>query len=243
MTPHNEARKGDYAEAVLLPGDPERAEWIAAKFFEAPRKVNGVRGALGFTGSYRGMPISVQTTGMGRPSLSIYVHELLTVYGVKTIVRIGSCGALDESIGLRSAVIARSAAMDFEVDSIDAWRRPDDRLFELAAARAKADGHVHHISPMICSDVFYHPDPLGRFAKARARGVLACDMETSALFGLAARSGARGLSICTVVDSLVTGEEIEKSERQGVYEPMARLALDTLVDDWSARTAGKRSRA
>ncbi len=142
--------------------------------------MNAIRGALGFTGSYRGMPVSVQTTGMGRPSLSIYVHELLTVYGVRTIVRIGSCGALDESVGIRSLVIASAAAMDFEVDSIDAWRRPDDgALRDCAVARGKADGHVHHVCPMVSSDVFYHPEPLGRFAKARARGVLACDMETS----------------------------------------------------------------
>jgi purine-nucleoside phosphorylase len=231
MTPHNEARKGDYAEAVLLPGDPDRAAWIAATYLDAPRKVNAIRGALGFTGSYRGVAVSVQTTGIGRPSLSIYVHELLTVYGVKTIVRIGSCGSLDESVGIRSLVIAQSAAMDFEVASLDAWRRPDDRLFALAAARAKAEAVDHHVSPMVCSDVFYHGDPLGRFAKARARGVLACDMETAPLFGLAARFGVRGLSICTVVDSLVTGEEIHNSERQAVFGPMAKLALDTLADD------------
>lgn len=242
MTPHNEARVGDYADAVLLPGDPERAEWIAATLFEEPRKVNTIRGAWGFTGRYRGMPVSLQATGMGRPSMSIYVHELIAVYGVKTVVRIGSCGSLDESVGIRSLVIARSAAMDFEVDSIDAWRRPDDALFERAVARAKADGHVHHVSPMVSSDVFYHPDPLGRFAKARARGVLACDMETSALFGLAVRSGARALSICTVVDSLVTHEEIKLHEKQAVYGPMAKLALDTLADEHAGRAGAAAKR-
>ena len=96
MTPHIEARKGDYAERVLLPGDPDRAAWIAKTYFDQPRQVNAIRGALGFTGSYLGMPVSVQTTGIGRPSLSIYVHELFTIYGVRTIVRVGSCGSLDE---------------------------------------------------------------------------------------------------------------------------------------------------
>jgi purine-nucleoside phosphorylase len=231
MTPHNEAQKGDYAEAVLLPGDPDRAAWVAETYLDGPRKVNTIRGALGFTGSYRGVPVSVQTTGIGRPSLSIYVHELLSVYGVRTIVRIGSCGALDTGVGIRSLVIAQSAAMDFEVESIDGWQRPDDGLFVIAAARAKSDGLSHHVCPMVSSDVFYHGDPLGRFAKARARGVLACDMETAPLFGLAGRFGVRGLSICTVVDSLVTGDEIHNSERQAVFGPMAKLALDTLADD------------
>lgn len=234
MTPHNEAAKGDYAEAVLLPGDPDRAAWIAETFFDAPRKVNAIRGALGFTGSYRGVPVSVQTTGIGRPSLSIYVHELLAVYGVKTIIRVGSCGALDQSVAIRSLVVAQSAAMDFEVENADAWRRPDDGLYEIAAGRAKTGDVPGHVCPMVSSDTFYHGDPLGRFSAARARGVLACDMETAPLFGLASRFGVRALSICTVVDSLITGEEIGNSERQAVFGPIAKLALDTLVEDRSA---------
>ena len=232
MTPHIEAGKGDYAERVLLPGDPDRAAWIARTFFNQPRQVNSIRGALGFTGSYRGMPVSVQTTGIGRPSLSIYVHELLTVFGVRTIVRIGSCGSLDESVKLRSLVIAEAAAMDFEVENADAWPRPDPALYDIAAMLA-GRGAGHHACPMVSSDVFYHGDPLGRFAKARARGALACDMETAAIYGMAARFGARALSVCTVVDSLVTGEEIDNSERQAVFGPMAELALETLASDCS----------
>jgi purine-nucleoside phosphorylase len=231
MTPHIEAGKGDYAERVLLPGDPDRAAWIAKTFFNQPRQVNAIRGALGFTGTYRGMPVSVQTTGIGRPSLSIYVHELFTVFGVRTIVRIGSCGSLDESVKLRSLVIGEAAAMDFEVENADAWRRPDPALYDLAAMLAGRGGAGHHACPMVSSDVFYHGDPLGRFAKARARGALACDMETAAIYGMAARFGARALSVCTVVDSLVTGEEIDNSERQAVFGPMAELALETLASD------------
>ena len=210
MTPHIEAGKGDYAERVLLPGDPDRAAWIAKSFFDQPRQVNAIRGALGFTGSYRGMPVSVQTTGIGRPSLSIYVHELLTVYGVRTIVRVGSCGSLDENVGPRSLVIAQSAAMDFEIANADAWRRPDPVLYDTAVTLAGRGDARHRACPMVSSDVFYHGDPLGRFARARARGVLACDMETASIYGMAARFGARALSICTVVDSLVTGEEIDE---------------------------------
>lgn len=241
MTPHIEANKGDYAEAVLLPGDPDRAAWIARTLFDAPRQVNSVRGALGFTGTYRGMPVSVQTTGIGRPSLSIYVHELFTVFGVRTIVRIGSCGSVDGKVELRSLVVAQSAVMDFEVENAVAWRRPDPALYDAAMTLARDDGDMVHACPMVSSDVFYHGDPLGRFTKARARGVLACDMETASIYGMAARFGARALSICTVVDSLVTGEEIHNSERQEVFGPMAKLALDTLAGDWSGNTV-KRGR-
>jgi purine-nucleoside phosphorylase len=242
MTPHIQARKGDYAERVLLPGDPDRAAWIAKTYFDQPRRVNAVRGALGFTGSYLGMPVSVQTTGIGRPSLSIYVHELLTIYGVRTIVRVGSCGSLDGDVELRSLVIAQSAAMDFEIANADAWRRPDPRLYATAVAFAgKEEGKLaHHACPMVSSDVFYHGDPLGRFAAARARGVLACDMETASIYGMAARFGARALSVCTVVDSLVTGEEIDNSERQEVFGPMAELVLATLAADWKGSTAEPR---
>lgn len=231
MTPHNEARQGDFAEAVLLPGDPDRAAWIAETYFDSPRKVNSIRGELGFTGAYRGMPVSIQSTGIGRPSFSIYAHELMAFYGVKRLVRIGTCGGLDEAVKVRELVIAEQGVMDFEFHKADAWRRPDATLLKLALDRASLDKVPHHLSAIVSSDVFYHGDPLGRFANARARGVKACDMETSALFGLAARFGARSLSICTCVDSLVTGEETQLSERQALFGPMAKLALDTLVDD------------
>lgn len=233
MTPHIEAGKGDYAERVLLPGDPERAAWIARTLFDKPRQVNAIRGALGFTGTYRGMPVSVQATGIGRPSLSIYVHELLTVFGVTTIVRTGSAGSLDKRAGLRSMVIAEKAAMDFEVENAEAWLRPDAALYETAVALAGKGGDTHQACPMVSSDVFYHDDPLGRFSKARARGALACDMETAMIYRMAKHFGARALSICTVVDSLVTGEEIARSERQEVFGPTARLALDTLAAGWN----------
>ncbi len=132
--------------------------------------------------------------------------------------------------------------MDFEVGNADAWRRPDPALFETAAALGRTARATvpHHACPMVSSDVFYHGDPLGRFAKARARGVLACDMETASIYGMAARFGARALSICTVVDSLVTGEEIDNSERQEVFGPMAKLALDTLAADWKSGPAAPR---
>ena len=231
MTPHNEAQPGDYAEAVLLPGCPERAQWIAETLLDEPRRVNAVRGELGFTGRYRGLPVSVQATGIGRPSVSIYVHELVTRHGVRSVVRVGSCGGLQADVALRSVIIARSAAMDVESGEEAAWHSPDGNLFAAAAAQARAAGIDHHVCPMVSSDTFYHPDPLGRFAAARALGARACDMETAWVLAGTARLGARALSICTVVDNLVTGAEIDMAERQGVFEPMVRLALETLYVD------------
>jgi purine-nucleoside phosphorylase len=231
LTPHNEARKGDFAEAVLLPGDPARSEWVAKTFFEGARLVNTLRGELGYTGTWRGMPVSIQATGMGRPSLGIYVHELLQVYGARRIIRIGTCGAIDPSVPLRAVIVAERAFMDFDTHNPDAWKRPDPGLLGIAARRLAAGSVPHHIAPMVCSDVFYHPDPLGRFLPAREKGALTCEMESSALYAMADQFGVRALSMCTVVDSLVTFEEIAPSERQAVFGPMAELALDTLLED------------
>ncbi len=229
VTPHNEAQRGDYAECVLLAGDPARAEWIASNYFDAPRRVNAIRGALGFTGLYRGMPVSVQTTGIGRASFSIYAHELLAFYGVRRAIRVGTCGGLEERVKLRDLVIVQSARMDFDVEAGGPLLLPDPVLLDRAAVLAMTSKAPHHVGPLVSSDVFYHPTPLGRFAKARAEGAIACDMETAGLYALAPQFGARALSICTVVDSLVSGEDTELSERQALFANMVRLALDVLV--------------
>ena len=228
MTPHNEAQKGDYAECVLLAGDPARTEWIAANYFDAPRRVNSIRGALGFTGVYRGMPVSVQTTGIGRASFSIYAHELLAFYDVRRAIRVGTCGGLEERIRIRDVVIVQSARMDYDVEVGGVALLPAPVLLERAAAgTTKA---THHVGPLVSSDVFYHPTPLARFAKARAEGAIACDMETAGLYAMAAQFGVRALSICTVVDNLVSGEETALSERQALFADMVGLALDVLVE-------------
>ena len=230
MTPHNEAQPGDYAECVLLPGDPARAEWIAATYFEGPRRVNAVRGALGFTGIYRGMPVSVQATGVGRSSFLIYVHELMAFYGIRRAIRVGTCGGLEERVRIRDVVLAQSARMDFDVEAGGPALHPDATLFDAAASLAKPGGISHHVGPLVSSDVFYHPTPLARFTKARGEGAIACDMETAGLYALAGQFGARALSICTLVDNLVSGEETALSERQALFSNMARLALDVLVE-------------
>lgn len=185
---------------------------------------------MGFSGHYRGVRVSVQTTGIGRPSFAIYVHELLAVYGVRTVVRVGTCGGLQTQVGLRDVVIAQSARMDFEVAAGVAAREPDPLLFARSAVHARGNDIAHHVGPMVSSDVFYHPNPFGRFALALRHGAIACDMETSALFDLAGQFGARALSVCTVVDSLVSGEEVEFSERQALFTNMTRLVLDVIAD-------------
>ena len=224
MTPHIEAAPGDYAPSVLLPGDPQRATWIAETFLDDARCVNQIRGALGYTGTYRGKPVSIQSTGMGRPSLAIYLNELVQAYGVRLAVRIGTCGGLHEDIGIRAVFIAEDAILEHDLAAGASVERPDQELLQSAREHAAALGHPWHCGPILCSDVFYHPKPDGRFDAARAAGKLAVDMETSAVFAEADRLGIRALSICTVVDNPVTGTEIDPSERHAVCGAMARAA-------------------
>jgi len=231
LTPHIEAAKGDYADTVLLPGDPQRAEWMARTFLEAPRCVNRRRGALGFTGLYRGQPISIQATGIGVSSFLIYAHELLDYYGARTLIRTGTCGGLSAEAKLRSLVISQSARPEntdsgqvFGLYQADAG--PDPGLLACALAKAAELGIDHHAGLTACTDIFYHPEAHPRYAEARALGALAVDMETSALYRIAAHFGARALSLLTVVDNLVTGEQADYSERQALFTDMSRLALE-----------------
>lgn len=230
VTPHNEASKGDYAETVLLPGDPQRAEWMAETFLEAPRCVNRLRGALGFTGTFGGHPVSIQATGIGVSSFLIYAHELLDHYGARTLIRTGTCGGLADNVNLRSLVMSQSVQGESprsgQVFGLYAAAGPDPTLLARALARAVELGIEHHAGLTICSDIFYHPEGRSRFAAAQALGALSVDMETSALYRIAAHFGARALSICTVVDNVFTGEETRYSERQALFADMTRLALD-----------------
>ncbi|MBZ9706027.1 purine-nucleoside phosphorylase [Mesorhizobium sp. ESP7-2] len=228
MTPHIEAGKGDYADTVLLPGDPQRAEWMA-QALDAPRCVNRRRGALGFTGSFRGKPVSIQTTGIG--VFLIYAHELLEYYGARTLIRTGTCGSLSAEAKLRSLVISQSARPENTESGrvfglYDADVGPDPALLACALVKAAELGIDHHAGLTACTDVFYHPEARVRYADARALGALAVDMETSALYRISAHFGARALSLLTVVDDLVTGEPTDYSERQELFTDMSRLALE-----------------
>lgn len=236
MTPHIEAQPGDYAETVLLPGDPLRAKWIAETFLDDARQVNAVRNCLGYTGSWRGRPVSVQATGMGQPSLGIYVHELLSSYGVKNLIRTGTCGGLSDKVKIRDIVLASTASTDsgFGRDLFGPWNfapAADFHLLRRAAALAEERGLAWHVGGIASSDVFYHPTGAEVYRPLQEHGALAVEMEAAVLYQLAARFGARAISICAMTDSLVTGEQISAAERQSSLEELAKLSLDVAVSD------------
>jgi purine-nucleoside phosphorylase len=234
MTPHLEAAAGDYAEAVLLPGDPLRAQWIAETFLDDVRCVNRIRGCLGFTGRWNGRPVSVQATGMGQPSTAIYVHELLSTYGARALIRVGTCGGLNERVKVRDLVIAQAASTNSAMNRpvfapYDFAPAADFGLLRSAVALAEAGGLAFHVGGIVSDDVFYHEEGLAAYAALRAHGVLGVEMESSALYTLAAKAGARALTICTMSDCLVTGAQMSPAERQTAVADMARLALDVAV--------------
>ena len=235
MTPHNHAKPGDYADAVLLPGDPLRAKWIAETFLEAPRQVNSVRNCLGFTGIWKGKPVSVQATGMGQPSLSIYVHELINVYGVKTLLRVGTCGGLNAKVKVRDLIIAQGATTDSTIvkDAFGPYSFApiaDFSLLRDAVDHAEAAGLCAHVGNMLSSDIFYHLEPgLAGYGRLPAHGILGVEMEAAALYTLAARFGVRALAVCTMTDCLITHEELSAADRQSSLRDMVTLALDVAV--------------
>jgi purine-nucleoside phosphorylase len=235
MTPHNQAQPGDYAEAVLLPGDPLRAKWVAETFLEDARQVNGVRNCLGFTGKWKGKPVSVQATGMGQPSLAIYVHELINIYGVKSLLRIGTCGGLNAKVKVRDLIIAQAASTDSTIvkDAFGAFNFApiaDFGLLRDAVARAEDRALRAHVGNMLSSDIFYHLEPgLAGYGRLPDHGVLGVEMEAAALYTLAARFGAKSVAICTMTDCLITGDEISAEDRQTSLTDMVTLALDVAV--------------
>ncbi len=235
-TPHNHAKPGDYAEAVLLPGDPLRAKWIAETFFENPKQVNSVRNCLGFTGTWKGKPVSVQASGMGQPSLSIYVHELINVYGVKSLIRVGTCGGLNAKVKVRDVVLAQGATTDSSIvrDRFGPYNFApiaDFGLLRSAANKADAKGLKFHVGNMLSSDIFYHREPgLEGYGILPEHGIIAVEMEAAALYTLAARFDVKALTICTMTDCLITHEEISADARQTSLRDMVELALDVAVD-------------
>jgi len=236
MTPHNSAKPGDYAEAVLLPGDPLRAKWVAETFLKDARLVNEVRNCLGYTGTWNGKRVSVQATGMGQPSLSIYVHELINVYGVKSLIRIGTCGGLHEKVAVRDLIIAQAATTDSTIvkDGFGAFSFApiaDYGLLRSAADKAEARGMKYHVGNMLSSDIFYHVEPgMAGYGRLPQHGVIGVEMESAALYTLAARFGVKALTICTMTDSLVTEESMSAGDRQSSLKDMVALALDVAVE-------------
>ena len=235
MTPHNHAKPGDYAEAVLLPGDPLRAKWIAETFFDDAKLVNSVRNCLGYTGTWKGKPVSVQASGMGQPSLAIYVHELINVYGVKTLIRVGTCGGLNAKVKVRDLILAQGASTDSSIvkgrfGPFNFAPIADFGLLRSAADKAEAAGMRYHAGNMLSSDIFYHADGMAGYDKLPEHGVLGVEMEAAALYTLAARFGVKALTICTMTDCLITKEEIDANERQTSLRDMVEVALDVAVE-------------
>lgn len=231
MSVHIGAAPGEIAETVLLPGDPYRARWAAETFLDAPRLVNEVRGMLGFTGTWRGRPVTIHGAGMGQASLSIYVNELIRDFGAKTLVRIGSCGGMSPKVKVRDLVIAMTAS-SVATPSGPALRElsfapcADWSLLRRAAAAAP---HAH-VGGIYASDCFYE-ERTDLVEILIRHGCLAVEMETAELYTLAARHGVRALTVLTVSDHLGTGEELPSEDRERSFGEMVEVALEAALGD------------
>lgn len=238
-TPHINASSGDFAKTVLMPGDPKRSRLIAENFLSEAVKVNDVRGVEGWTGLYKGVPVSVMASGMGMPSIGIYSYELYNAFGVENIIRVGSCGAYLPKVKVRDIVLAQGACTDSAFHrqfALGGSFAPiaDFSLLEKAVAVCREENLPFHIGNVVSSDVFYHDTenlPEHQLAHNRwgKMGVLAVEMEAAALYMNAARAGKKALCICTVSDSLVTGEALNAEERQNSFTDMIRVALETAI--------------
>lgn len=234
-TPHISAAEGDIAPSILLPGDPLRAKHIAENFLDDAREVNAVRNMLGYTGSYKGVPVSVMGTGMGIPSASIYATELVTEYGVERLIRVGSCGGILDSVKIRDVILAIGACTDSGVNRVrygdlDFAAVADYWLLKAAEEAATAKGIQVKVGNVHSTDLFYNPDDEA-FDRMEAMGVLAVEMEAAGLYGVAAEKGGRALTICTVSDHVRTGERTSSEERQQTFNEMVEIALDAVLID------------
>lgn len=234
-TPHIAAESGDFAEAVLLPGDPLRAQYIAESFLSDARQVTGVRNMLGFTGTHEGMAVSVMGTGMGIPSASIYATELIDFYDVRRLVRVGSCGGIASDLELRDVVIALGASTDSGVNRAryNGWDFAAVADFALARAAADAAAEVGvtaRVGTVHTADLFYNPVQHA-FDVMENMGVLAVEMETAGLYGVAAEHNARAVTILTVSDHVRTGAWTSPEERERTFDDMVRIALRALHID------------
>lgn len=233
MTPHNEAKKGDFAKTVLMPGDPLRAKYIAETYLSDIRIVNNVRGIGGYTGFYKNSPVSVMASGMGMPSIGIYSYELYSFYDVENIIRVGSAGGMSEEVKLRDVIIALGACTDSNFSAqfgLPGVFSPtaDFFLSELAANILRKNSVPFHIGNVLSSDCFYN-DNASSTESWRKMGVLAVEMESAALYMTAARLKRKALSILTVSDHLLTNESTTPLERQKTFDRMIIAALETAV--------------
>ncbi|TCP31750.1 purine-nucleoside phosphorylase [Scopulibacillus darangshiensis] len=230
MSVHIGAKKGDIAETILLPGDPLRAKYIAETFLEDVTCYNNVRGMLGFTGTYKGKRISVQGTGMGVPSISIYVNELIREYGVKNLIRVGTCGGIQDDVKVRDVILAMTSCTDSNSNrqtfpGFDFSPCANFDLLKKAYDTGAEKGLQVRVGNVLTSDVFYR-DSMDIVKKLGSYGVLAVEMETTALYTLAAKYGVNALTILTVSDHIFTGEETSAEERQTTFNDMIVMALE-----------------
>ncbi|MEO0487411.1 MAG: purine-nucleoside phosphorylase [Pseudomonadota bacterium] len=230
MTPHISAAAGDIAETVLLPGDPLRAKWAAETFLENARCVNQVRGMLGFTGTWRGNLVTIHGSGMGMPSLSIYANELITQYGAQTLIRIGSCGAMQDHVGMRDVILAMTSTT-LSTPSRGIMRElnyapcADFGLLHAAYGAAQSKGSKIHVGGIYSSDVFYDERP-DLNEQMERHGILAVEMEAAELYTVAARHGRRALAVLTVSDHLKTHEALPSEDREKSFGDMVEIALE-----------------
>ncbi|GLY97156.1 purine-nucleoside phosphorylase [Actinoplanes sp. NBRC 103695] len=235
MSVHIGAEPGEIAERVLLPGDPMRAKWIAETFLDDPKCYTQVRGMLGFTGTWQGVRVSVQGSGMGLPSASIYTHELINEYGVRDVIRIGSCGALAEDLHLGDVVAAIGSATDSNMNRtrfdglVDYAPVADFTLLRTAVEVAERRGTPMRVGPILASDMFYTDRP-DLYDKLADYGVLAVEMESAGIYTIAARYKARALTILTVSDHIKRNEAMDSAQRETGFSSMVQIGLDTAIE-------------
>ncbi|PKH88040.1 purine-nucleoside phosphorylase [Colwellia sp. Bg11-28] len=232
-TPHIEAQAGEFAETVLMPGDPLRAKFIADNFLDDAKCITQVRNMLGYTGTYKGKRVSVMGSGMGVPSISIYATELFKDYGVEKIIRIGSCGAVRDDIKIRDIVIGMAASTDSNVNrqrfhNVDFAACADFSLLKSVVDTADKLGKPVHVGNIFTADLFYTPQP-EMFATMEKYGILAVEMEAAGLYGVAAEYGKKALTVLTVSDHIKTGEKTTSEERETTFKDMMELTLESVL--------------
>lgn len=232
-TPHIEAQQGDFAETVLMPGDPLRAKYIAENFLDDAKCVTRVRNMFGYTGTYKGKPISVMGSGMGIPSVSIYATELYKDYGVEKIIRIGSCGAVRDYIKLRDIVIGMAASTDSNVNrqrfnNVDFAACADFSLLKSVVDTAEKLNMPVRVGNIFTADLFYTPQP-EMFKTMENHGILAVEMEAAGLYGVAAEYGKKALTVLTVSDHIKSGEQTTADERETTFKDMMELTLESIL--------------
>jgi purine-nucleoside phosphorylase len=234
-TKHMNAAPGDFADTVLMPGDPLRARYIADTYFDDARRVTDVRNMWGYTGEYKGRPVSVMAHGMGIPSASIYCTELITEYDVKRVIRVGSCGTSHPDVQLRDIIIAMGASTDSNCNRMrfggyDLAALASFDLVEKAVRSARQQNVRFHVGNIFSADLFYTPDP-DMFATMAKFNVYGLEMEAAGIFPIAAENGAEALAICTVSDDLRNGDHLTSEERATTFDEMILVALETVVAD------------